>query len=258
MTPPTGQVSTTDVKQMEGDFHKATESVRTALHSVNSKFGEFETSTAGIRIALQIAQPAIGQWVNDNIETARKRIDEIAGKANYVLDHCTPVLSLMTTSFHWLDQVQSPLSDLAFTAGNPADANLAYWQGGAATAYGTKQGQQQAALQDVKDKAAFISGWLMGIARSNVDYMTTMSQILTKIVGKIVQAIADAAGVVTIVLAATALSDSVGDLVTDGLNLLVDEINRFVAMADDIRQVREQTGDHSNLPGGRWPEAVYG
>ena len=54
------------------------------------------------------------------------------------------------------------------------------------------------------------------------------------------------------------LSDSVGKVVEDGLNDLISIATRFVDAVGNVRDIAGQVGDHTKLPGGRWPEAVRG
>ncbi|MGC4750580.1 hypothetical protein ACLQ28_33700 [Micromonospora sp. DT201] len=66
------------------------------------------------------------------------------------------------------------------------------------------------------------------------------------------------ATVIDLPWAISTLAESVGDLVAAGLDVLLTIGQRFVDALGNIRDIATQVGDHSKLPGGRWPEAVKG
>jgi hypothetical protein len=68
----------------------------------------------------------------------------------------------------------------------------------------------------------------------------------------------DATTVIDIPWAIDALADSVGRIVTAGIDQLIDIGRRFVDALGRVRDIATQVGDHTKLPGGKWPEAVDG
>jgi hypothetical protein len=168
------------------------------------------------------------------------------------------VLSLMLVSFRWVDEVKTPASDLAYRALEPADENIVKWTGDAATAYNNKAGKQKAALDETVVKAEFISQWLFKIAKANVDFALKLADLVSAVAGDIAQAAVDATTVIDIPWAIDALADSVGRIVTAGIDQLIDIGRRFVDALGNVRDIATQVGDHTKLPGGNWPEAVYG
>jgi hypothetical protein len=197
-------------------------------------------------------------WIGRNLDDVRRGLDAIIGKVNHAVDHQLPVLSLISTSFSWVHDVKTPVSELSFRTTEPANENLYEWTGAAATAYNAKAGKQKAAIDETVVKAEFISGWLFGIAKENVAYAVELAKIVTDLAGKLTQAALDTASVIDIPFAIDTLAKSVGSLVTAGLNNLLTIGERLVDAIGDVRDLATQVGDHSKLPGGLWPEAVRG
>jgi hypothetical protein len=179
-------------------------------------------------------------------------------KVTYAIDHQVPVLSLISTSFRWVEQVKTPVSDLSLAAVQPASYELANWLGPVASSYSTIAGQQKGAVDDAVAKAEFISQWLFKIAKANVDFAVQLAKTVTSVAGKLTQAAVDATTVIDIPWAIDKLSDSVGKVVEDGLNDMISIATRFVDAVGNARDIAGQVGDHTKLPGGRWPEAVRG
>lgn len=197
-------------------------------------------------------------WIKHNLDKARSGLQTIVEKVEYALEHQVPVLSLIDVSFRWIREVKVPVSELSFYTTEPNNEELVAWTGDAATAYNRKAAQQKGAVDETVAKAEFISQWLFKIAQSNVDFVVELAKVVTNLAGKIVQAAADAAGVITIPLVVDTLGKAVGDLVTSALDTLLTVSQRFVDALGNVRDLATQVGDHSKLPAGRWPEAVRG
>jgi hypothetical protein len=197
-------------------------------------------------------------WIKHSLDKARDALNDLMAKIKYALEHQTPVISLMNISFEWVNKVRSPISELSFPCTKPLNENLAKWSGDAASSYNTKAGQQKGAVDDCVAKSEFISQWLFKIAKSNVDFAAKMAEIVTSLAGKFAQALVDAGGVVTIPWAIDTLGSAVGDIVSKGLNLLVNIGQRLIETLGNVRDLTSQAGDHSKLPSGKWPEAVRG
>ncbi|HCT77008.1 MAG TPA: hypothetical protein DGT23_10545 [Micromonosporaceae bacterium] len=197
-------------------------------------------------------------WIKNSLDKARKALEDIMAKLKYALEHQTPVISLMIISFDWIYKVKTPVSELSFTCTKPVNENLTKWTGDAASSYNTKATQQKGAVDDCVAKAEYISQWLFKVAKGNVEFATELAKIITGLAGKFAQALVDASGVVTIPWAIDTLGEAVGDLVTSGLNILLEVGNRLVDALGAVRDLAGAAGDHSKLPGGKWPEAVKG
>jgi len=236
-------------------FNTAFEQMNTNIDVAVSKFDEVVDNIR--RWAWMLGVGGVW-WIKSHLDEVRAGLQSIIDKVNYALDHQYPVLSLITVSFSWVHDVKTPVSELSFQTTEPANENLYEWTGAAATAYRTKAGQQKNAVDETVVKAEFISGWLFGIAKENVAYAVELAKIVTDLAGKLTQAAIDTATVIDIPWAIDTLAKSAGSLVTAGLDNLLTIGERLVDAIGDVRDLATQVGDHSKLPGGRWPEAVRG
>jgi hypothetical protein len=194
-------------------------------------------------------------WIKHKLEQVRDSAQKLIDKARYMIEHSTPILSLILTSFDWISQVQRPASDVAARLPVATD-NLVYWSGGAADAYNNKLGPQKDAASDVVLKADFISAWLFSIAQTNVDYVVKMAEVVSLLAGKITQAAVDAGSVFGVIEAINAVASAAGDIVERGLNTLFGIASRLVALLKNVRDASASINNHEKLPGGAWPQAV--
>jgi hypothetical protein len=174
------------------------------------------------------------------------------------MERSTPVLSLMRSSFEWITEVQTPLSDLSATVTEPRDLNMYHWSGGAASAYRDKATDQRAAVDQCSHLAAGMSEWLFSIAESNVSYAVELAGMLTDMAGKLTAALGEAATIAGLPWAVEQVSQALSALVTAVQNNLLEIGNRLVEAVGNIRELTSMMGDHRSLPGGKWPEATAG
>jgi hypothetical protein len=243
---PTDSASITSV--LNQDFRLVAEGVQHIVDNFNAVVNHVNDNRG-------ILGPLI-LWIKNQLEHVKAFLVKVIELVKYAIEHATPVLSLVLQSFDWVAKVKTPMSDLSAPAGTPRDQNLAYWTGGAATTYTNKAIAQKGAIDDVTIKADFVSQWLFFIAQANVDYMVGLVTVVASVVGKLVQAAIDAATVVDIPWAIDQLSKQVGDLVTAAINDLTTTAKRFLQSVKDARDIQSQVGDHTKLPGGKWPQAV--
>lgn len=197
-------------------------------------------------------------WIKGRITEVHTHLQKIVAKAEYLIEHSTPVVSLIITSFDWLDQVQKPASAVAGRV-PVKDDKLVYWKGEAAEAYAGKLPFQQAAATDMATKADFISTWLFTLAKANIEYAVKTAEYVSLVAGTIAQAAVDAASVFGIIEAINAVADAVGDIVEKALNQLFGIATRVV---DLLKNARDATASINNIeklagpPAGTWPQAV--
>jgi hypothetical protein len=211
-----------------------------------------------VRDVAWLLGPAATYWIKTKLDAVRAALRLLVDKARYAADHQAPVVSLMTTSFGWVDRVKTPVSGLSFRVTEPANEELAKWTGDAQRSYQSKAVAQRAAVDETVAKAEFISQWLFTIAKANVEYAVELAKIVTAFAGHCVDALIEAAGVVTIPWAVDTLGDAAGMLVEKGMNNLATVGQRFVDALGNVRDLGGQVGDHSRLPSGGWPQAVRG
>jgi hypothetical protein len=235
---------TTAFQQMREGMARATDGFTALVENIRS-------------VAFLLGTTAMS-WIIRRLHEIREAINKLLERVKYAIEHETPVISLIKISFRWVHEVKTPISGLSFVTTEPRDEDLVRWSGDAASAYARKSAQQKAAVDEAAAKAEFISQWLFKIAKSNVDYAVQLAKIVTNVAAKIVEAVAEAGGVITIPLVVETLGNAIGSLVESGLNTLLEIGKRFVEALGNVRDLASQVGDHSKLPGGRWPEAVRG
>ncbi|MBB4905332.1 hypothetical protein [Actinophytocola algeriensis] len=191
------------------------------------------------------------------LDTMKKGIDQLVGLVKYAVEHHVPVLSLIVQSFRWITQVQTPVSDMSSKVSEPANPDLAYWDGAGAGEYRRRMGVQKDAVVDVASRAAFISEWLMKIATANVKFVVELAKTAVDVLSKFLVVTVKGATVVGIAFALDNLADAVGEALAEGVKLLVGLGEEFMAVVANIRDIVGQVGDHNKLPGGKWPQAVY-
>ncbi|MEQ4301170.1 hypothetical protein ABNF97_07225 [Plantactinospora sp. B6F1] len=244
-----------DPAEYTGPFNTAFNQIRDGIKKAVDGFNDLVSKVNKWAWALGAAAL---WWIKSKLDAVRDALGKVLEKVKYALEHQTPVLSLINISFQWVKQVKTPVSELSFSTTEPRDEDLVRWSGDAASAYTRKAGQQKAAVDEAVGKAEFISQWLFKIAKANVDFAVELAKIVTGLAKRIVEAAAEAGGVITIPLVVETLGDAVGSLVESGLNTLLTVGQRFVDALGNIRDLATQVGDHSKLPGGKWPEAVRG
>lgn len=246
-------------EEFTGPLNEAFDKVREIIGQIIDKFN------AGVK--------HINDWsfvlgplmipISDGLNKVSEGLSKLYKLIVYALEHQVPIVALVYQSFNWVDGVQRPLNGV-YTQQGPAagqppayhNEDLADWQGAAKTVYDSKVSDQRSAISAMETKADNISKWLMGIAQANVDYMLELAKLATGFLGALTTAAIDAASVVDIPFSVDKLSGAIGNLVTGGLNLLVDIANRFMQTLGQIRDTDSWMNDNA-LPAGHWPQAVY-
>ncbi|WP_307850578.1 hypothetical protein [Micromonospora sp. H61] len=238
-----------------GMFIGAFEVIEPAVDLLIAKFNEL---VGEVKQSAWLLGPAAIFMVKRDLGTLRAALEQLIGKVEYALEHQVPVLSLIQASFGWLAEVKRPISDLSVATVQPDNRNFAKWMGDAANAYNAGAAIQRAAVDEVTSRAEFISKWLFDVVTANVDYAIGLAQVVTDVLGRIAQGLADVAGVVTIPWAMDLLAESVGDIVEGTFNHLLTVAQRQFDAAGMMRDVAGQITDRSKLPGGKWPQMVTG
>lgn len=197
--------------------------------------------------------------VADGLVKLQKLID-------YALKHQMPIVSLIYQSFKWIDGIQRPLNcvysqkelNIAQADSGPSYHNeeLAEWSGTAKSVYDSKVSEQHDAINAMASKADSISKWLIEIAQANVDYMVQLAKLANGFLGALTKAAIDACTVVDLPFSVDKLSGAIGNLVSGGLDLLVDVANRFMQTLGRIRDTSSWMNDNA-LPASKWPQAVH-
>lgn len=197
-------------------------------------------------------------FIRRHMEDIRTQLKALLDVAQKVLQGGVPVLSLFTTSIDYLTAVQTPVSDISYDIGTPANDNLHYWTGAANLAYRLKQAAQKAAADRTVDNATFMSKWLFDIGKTNVAYAVELVKIVVDAGAELVSVTTNGLSIINIQFALDDLAEALKKLIKAGLNQLVELANKFVATLGDVRDVLEMRARHTEFEGGRWPQAVYG
>ncbi|MEU4247758.1 hypothetical protein AB0F15_10135 [Amycolatopsis sp. NPDC026612] len=229
--------------RIEGEVHKIIDKYNAAVDHINDwKY---------------VLGPAL-IWISDALQKIRDGLDKVVKLVRYAVEHHTPVVSLIIHSFNWQDHVQKDVSAVVGSVEAPADPNLAYWEGAAATEYRNRAKTQRDAVEAIGGqggKADAISSWLMNIAKLNVEFMTGLVKIVADFLGALVTAGLEGATVVEIPFAVKDLAGAIGGLVTNGINRLAEIATRLMGTLAGVRDAKGLMND-PRLPGGQWPQAV--
>jgi hypothetical protein len=199
-----------------------------------------------------VLTPVMAQ-IHRCLEFVREALRKLESLAETAWRHHMPVASLLVQSFNWISDVHNPVVGF-----HHPKTDLAYeWDGKAATAYWDKVSAQNNATKAVATKAGEVSQFLMDIAIANVGYMTTLVKMATTFAAAFVEAACETVGVLTIKDAIQKLSGAIGALTEQYLGLMAEGAKRIVDVCAKLRTLMALMSD-TNLPGGRWPQAVTG
>lgn len=238
------------VQEFNRPFEQLSQLVTNAKNSVEAlvhhvKFSPFNLS------------PVAALWIKKSLKAIKEGLAKVVKLVADAVKHQAPVVSLIVQSFHWVNAVKKPMSNMSGMATNwSSNAYFGDWTGTAANLYRDKAKRQQDAMAAVTKKAEFISAWLYKIARANVDFMVELSGIATKFAGAFVTASIQAGSVLELPVALAKIAGAVGDVVTSGLDALGRIVQRFVDAMKDALDIANDTADQLVLPGGHWPQAV--
>lgn len=245
----------TDPTMLLQDFNRAFQQVSEALPKARKHFGEI---TGHLKFNPIMLSPAAALGVKRCVKTIGDALDKVEQLAKYAVSHQTPVVSLIVQSFNWVTDVKAPMSTMSGQAADwTVNENLRNWTGKAADTYRDKAARQGEAMASVTGKADFISKWLFAIVRSNVDFMAKLAEIATAFAGKVVEVSINATGGITLPVSVVSLAKAIGEVVTKGMDALIEIGKRFVAALGDALDIESDKADQKVLPGGAWPQAVH-
>jgi hypothetical protein len=237
------------VKEIEDGFQKAQDKFREIIDRLNSW---------KIRIALGALGPAVLWYIKSQLQKLAEGLQRLAKFVQEVLKHHTPIISLIVQSFEWTNKIKGPNSNLSLETTKPASDNLYNWTGPAKIAYNDKAGIMKAAVDEITARAEFMSKWLFTVTKTNVEYVKKLAEIITFLVGKIVDAVAKAGSVIGLPLLGQTIGDAAGGITEKSLNVLLQMGANLIAALGDVRDVSGAIQDNSKLPNGSWPQVVRG
>lgn len=265
MRHPTG--GSPDAGPIEGQrlmLEKAFDSLREAVDQCVNEFNRVVNEVNAYRAVIEnqpfyyirAASLAL-HFIDKNIERIRELLKEPLNLAEEVLQNWVPMVSLFVTSGDYLNTIRGPLHAIAHEVKAPADDNLHYWSGAAASAYQVKQDGQQEAVEASAEFAQAVSEWLFNIGKMNVAYIVRLVQALIDAAMELVNITVNGAAIINIQFAIDDAGDMIAKLVQTVLNELVEIANTIVATIEDYNKMTVEKSK-VGLPEGRWPQAVYG
>ncbi|WP_117208606.1 hypothetical protein [Allorhizocola rhizosphaerae] len=237
------------MKEIREGWEKAVNAFNDCVEKIKDKWWLIAGGLAGAGLAW-----LINSKLNE-LGEGMKRIAEIIRTA---LERHTPVVSLIIASFRWTTDVKANVSNLSSRASNPASENLANWTGPAASRYKEKVAEQKAAIDETTARAEFISGWLFKAAKSNVAFAKKLAEIVTALVGKVVDAATEAGTVIGLAVVANTLGDAAGKITESALNVLLQIGEDLINALGEVRDLWGVVMDNTKMPNGQWPQAVKG
>lgn len=250
LKPLPGRPATAD----ERDF---TQPLEDAYRQVTDKINSVvDACNAGLRHVYDTLGPAVFV-VKKHVESIVRGVNELVKLVRYALEHHVPVVSLIVQSFRWLTEVQSPVSDMSSPVMEARNPELEHWSGSGASAYWKRMGAQRDAINEVAAKAAYISEWLMKIATANVKFMVELATTVVDVLSKFVEVGLEGISIVAIPQAVATLSKEAAGIISKGFGLMAGYANEVMAALGNARDIVSEVGDHTKLPNGQWPQAVY-
>lgn len=212
----------------------------------------------------------ISEWFTDTVTNSIERIRELTqqiatetGKlietVARTLDESIPVGALIDVAFNYSTSIRRQLSSLPGEMTPTGEVN--HWEGPTATTFKERTLEQIAATNNVNNKVAATSTWLIDVAKSNTAYMVLLGERVTTVtrdfVAAALDATATASGILTqSVFTLEALSETVATAVKEVQDYLMNLANRLVEVLEKINTLALTHNDETGLIRGQWPPAV--
>ncbi len=254
MAPPDTSVDIGEVESSRVALEEAFESLRKGVDACVSAFNHIVDEVNDHRWLLG---PLPMYFIKRHLGDIREHLNEALDVAERVLQGGVPIISLFLTSIDYLGAVEKPLGDVSYDINTPADDNLQYWSGGAASAYRQKQAAQKAAVDRSVENATAISRWLFDIGKTNVAYAVELVKIIIDAGTELLNISVDGLSIINLQFSLDHAADALRKLVKAGLDQLVELANKFVATLGDCRDLLEKRARHTEFEHGGWPHAVY-
>jgi hypothetical protein len=240
------------VKEIEDGFHKAVAKYHEIIDNLNSWHIQLAL------MALGGSGAAIIWLIKRSLQKLAEGLQRLAKFVQEVLKHHTPIVSLIVQSFEWTNKIKGPNSNLSLKCVQYDSDNMFNWTGAAATAYNNKAAIMKAAVDEITTRAEFMSKWLFTVTKTNVEYVKKLAEIITFLIGKLVDAAAKAGSVIGLPLLGQTIGDAAGGLTEKSLNVLIQMGVNLVTALGDVRDVSGAIQDNTRLPNGSWPQVVRG
>ncbi|HEY8473787.1 MAG TPA: hypothetical protein VIL37_14290 [Natronosporangium sp.] len=205
---------------------------------------------------LALGGAAVAYYVRTHLDQIRAAIERVKELVRTILAKYSPVTSLIATSFKWIGEVMTPVTNIANRAGKPAAHAVDDWQGTAGSAYRQIRTEQKEAASQAANHASMISDLLYRVAAANIDYCLDAMNGVKEIALRIIETVGTAATVVGALESISKCAELVSQLVTVLFDRLFGYVRRLVDAVGDMLKLKIAMGNHEKFPGGRWPQAV--
>ncbi|MFD2465796.1 hypothetical protein [Amycolatopsis silviterrae] len=240
-----------DAESTTAEFKKLIDQLVTWVNDMVNGFREFVGKWADSAWRYVLGPAVI------NFDRGMKALSEKLGKIvqdiQKILDHSTPIVSIIVQGFSWLENAQRPASQIQGVVKQHPDANIGHWEGAARNAYNEAVDAQHAALGAIKTKADNISGWLLDIAKANIMFVKELGDAFAAIAGEFVAILVEAG---TIVGALEAIGKT-GDLIEKLVTTAGERLTKVVEMySEAVGRTRDATSiqyDAAEFPNDKWP-----
>lgn len=211
------------------------------------------------------------EWFTDDIsdglkkiqqllELAKSKIDELLGKAEKSVAGAIPVASLFSRAFDLGDRVNRPLTGMSgdMTGSGKIDA----WRGPAQITYGKRVTDQQDAIANASEKVEALAAFLGDAATANMTYMADLGARMGEVYGAVtttcVDLVAAGAGAITQVMDALGhFSEVIGTIVNQVIGYITALGARIAEVLNQILALETAKSDLTGLTSdGRWPSPV--
>ena len=240
------------VKEIEDGYHKALDKFREIIDNLNSWHIRLALAALGASGA------AIIWMIKKSLQKLQEGLQRLQKFVEEVIKHHTPIISLIVQSFEWTNKIKGPNSNLSLECTKPASDNLYNWTGAASSAYKDKATIMRAAVDEITTRSEFMAKWLFTVTKTNVEYVKKLAEIVTFLVGKLVDAAAKAGSVIGLPLLGQTIGDAAGGLTEKSLNVLIQMGVNLITALGDVRDVSGSIQDNTKLPNGAWPQVVRG
>ena len=240
-----------DAQSTSGEFNKCIDQLVNWVSGMVDGFRNFfhEWADSAWRYVLGPMVAAFDQGMAALGEKIERIVQDIKG----ILEHSTPIVSIIVQGFSWLDRAQGPVSELQGVVKVHPDANFGHWEGAARNAYDNAVESQSAALGAIKNKADKISGWLLDIAKANIAFVKELGEAFSGLAGKFVAALSEASTIVGALEAIGKAGDFIEQLVSVCGARLVKVVEMYGAAIGRTRDATSIQYDAAEFPGGKWP-----
>lgn len=246
-----GSVGAESAKSVESEFSNQLHALVEYVNDMVDEFNRFAAKWQNSDWKRALG-PVLSNYELDlkNLaENIRKMVEDII----HILDHSTPIISLISQGYSWLDNVMRPTANIQSVVKEHPDANFEYWDSKASGAYDDAVTAQDTALAAIVEKSDGIRKWLLSIAAANIEFVTELCNIFAEFAGKFVAILAEAATVIGILEAIGKSGECIENIIAHSGKRVTKAIEMYGAAAGRTGEATSLTFKTAAFPHGKWP-----